>query len=239
MAVFWKDVTKEMEESFAEVNPEGDRICADVPEWLWVEHGLTTSPAAHDFHKALVDLELKCIAAVPGGVPDDKLITGIPHATSSAAGGCDTFRIRLWHLGFTEDCSIRGASSTSDIMAIVQKCILQENETEKYPLEVLFALNGSASAGDPLMPFEAGISVGSGTASAAFVIAHCAIKYKWHQHADFAAFAPKLLKCLRLTVSWEPADCLTAQIQKSVHSKIQAASRQRPTVIQMHYAPQP
>jgi hypothetical protein len=121
----------------------------------------------------------------------------------------------------------------------VQKCIFQENETEKYPLEVFFALNGSAAASDALMPFEAGISVGSGTASAAFVIAHGAIKYQWHLRPSFATFAPNVLKRLRLTISWEPAGHLTAQIQKSVHSKIQAAARQRPTVIQMHYAPQP
>ena len=229
-----------MEDNFAKVNAEGDRICADIPEWLFAMYGETISPEADAFFKALVDLEQKCVAAVVGGVPDDNVIIGVPMTTSKDPSGVHkTFRIRLWQLGYTEDSSIRGAASTVDIMAVVQKCILKENETEKYPLEVLFELNGCAAAGNALKPFKAGISVGSSTASAAFVIAHCAIKYKWDTHPEWPAFANKLLKCLRLTASWEPAGSLSEQIQKSVHSKIQAAARSRPSVIQMHFAPQP
>jgi hypothetical protein len=241
MSAFWQDVQTEMEDDFAKVSAEGDRICADVAEWLYQEYGEPTSPKAGAFHKALVDLEQKCVVAVAGGVPDDNRIIDVPMTTSnrSSSGILQTWRIRLWQLGYTEDSSIRGAASMADIMAIVQKCILKENETEKYPLEVLFGLNGTAAPGDALKPFQAGISVGSATASAAFVIAHCAIKYKWDKHPEWPAFAIKLLKCLRLTVSWEPAGSLSEQIQKSVHNKIQAAARSRPSVIQMHFAPQP
>jgi hypothetical protein len=240
MSVFWTDVQTELGDNFAKVNAEGDRICADIPEWLFAMYGESTSPEADAYLKALVDLEQKCVAAVAGGVPDDNRIIAVPMTTSDQGSGVlQTWRIRLWQLGYTEDSSIRGAASTVDIMAVVQKCILTENETEKYPLEVLFGLNGSAAHGDALKPFETGISVGSSTASAAFVIAHCAIKYKWDKHPEWPAFAIKLLKCLRLTVSWEPAGSLSEQIQQSVHNKIQAAARSRPSVIQMHFAPQP
>jgi hypothetical protein len=50
-------------------------------------------------------------------------------------------------MGFREGASIKGASNLCDILDIVTRCMFEGNNTELYPLEVLFNLLGQNPGG--------------------------------------------------------------------------------------------
>lgn len=56
-------------------------------------------------------------------------------------------RLRLWQMGFREGASVKGASNLCDVLDIVTRVIFQGNNTELYPLEVLFNLMGQGEGG--------------------------------------------------------------------------------------------
>jgi len=111
------------------------------------------------------------------------------------------------------------------------------NNTEKWPLEIIFHVLTSASVGTPIEDFTMGLSIGFGTTLAAFLFCYAAIKLEW---APLLAVNPelakRLLKCIRMSATYDPAPNLLQQIFKSLSGKIQAAARQRPTTLMMLFA---
>jgi len=111
------------------------------------------------------------------------------------------------------------------------------NNTEKWPLEILFHVLTSDSPGSHIQNFTIGLSIGFGTTLAAFLFCYTAIKLEWIALLPAnPELAKRLLKCLRMTATYEPAPSLVLQIFKSLGGKIQAAARQRPTTLMMLFA---
>jgi hypothetical protein len=125
-------------------------------------------------------------------------------------------------------------------MDIVQRNMVSQdgNNTEKWPLEVLFNLHVCASPGVLVDDFSIGLSIGFGTSMAAFLFCLSAIELEWvtKKPEAFALVAPRLLKCLRMSATYEPAASLQDQIFKSLGGKIQAAARQRPSTLMMLFS---
>jgi hypothetical protein len=63
-------------------------------------------------------------------------------------------------MGFREGASIKGASNLCDILEIITRSVFQGNNTELYPLEVLFNLMGQSAGGR--LKFRIGRVVGPG-----------------------------------------------------------------------------
>lgn len=222
-----------------EVSP-GEQKYADVCQYL--QDNYKTEDALLKFGNQLRDLYVCSQEAV-----------GILHAT--AACGLDVLdmvparpisgspplrlQLRLWQMCFSEEASIKGASNLCDILDIIQRDIVTTdgNNTAKYPLEVLFGATSTArNPGEAIEDFCVGLSIGFGTTLAAFLVAKAAIDLAWKDKLpapDFQVIAPKLIKILHLHCIYDPADTITEQIKKSLGGKIQAASRQRPTTLQM------
>jgi hypothetical protein len=129
-----------------------------------------------------------------------------------------------------------GASSLCDVLDILQRNMVSDggNNTEKWPLEILFHVLTSDSPGSHIQNFTIGLSIGFGTTLAAFLFCYAAIKLEWIAMLPARPeLAKRLLKCLRMTATYEPAPSLVLQIFKSLGGKIQAAARQRPTTLMM------
>ena len=133
-----------------------------------------------------------------------------------------------------------GAPASCDVLDIVVRNLANEigNVTDKYPLEVLFEHFGLAP-GQAVRNFGVGLSVGGGTAMAAFLVAHLCLQDDWRSHLPalvWAEIAPKILRCVCMTGLYDPADDTQGQIFKSVGAKIAAAARQRPSALQLLYS---
>ena len=134
-----------------------------------------------------------------------------------------------------------GPSTIDSILENVERNLGNErgNETERYPIEILFEFLGM-KAGDQLRPFGAGVSVGFATVLSCFVIGHamvtCSQWSPWSLATILSQLGPKLLKCFRLTATYDPPSDTADLISKSVGRKIQGANRQRPHPLQLERA---
>lgn len=135
--------------------------------------------------------------------------------------------------------SIQGPPNTCDLLPILERNIRGNgNQTEKYPLQVLFCLLG-ASTGDPIRNFSIGLSVGFATTIAAMLTALAAIHLRWMVRAQDTGVpacqcvARKLLAVLQLCCTYDPQPDTMAQATASIHEKMAASSRQRPTTLQL------
>jgi hypothetical protein len=112
-----------------------------------------------------------------------------------------------------------GAPNNADLVPIMEQNVRAEgNQTEIYPLQVLFELLGK-KPGDPITPFSVGISIGMGTTMAAFLTVIAALRMDvlgksggpgskaWRQ------IASKFVRCLRLTCTYEPAANTQEQVK--------------------------
>lgn len=102
------------------------------------------------------------------------------------------------------------------------------NQTELYPLQVLFELLGK-TPGEPVSPFSVGISIGMGTTMGAFLTVTAALQMDilrtsggpnskaWRQ------IAGKLIKCLRITCTYEPAANMQEQVRVRAPHWLRAA----------------
>lgn len=112
-----------------------------------------------------------------------------------------------------------GAPNNADLIPIMEQNIRAEgNQTELYPLQVLFELLGK-KPGEPVSPFSIGISIGMGTTMGAFLTVVAALQMDilgmsggpaskaWRQ------IAGKLIKCLRVTCTYEPAANTQEQVR--------------------------
>ena len=93
-----------------------------------------------------------------------------------------------------------GASSLCDVLDILQRNMVSDggNNTEKWPLEILFHVLTSDSPGSHIQNFTIGLSIGFGTTLTAFLFCYAAIKLEriamLPAHPELAK---RLLKCLR------------------------------------------
>lgn len=126
-----------------------------------------------------------------------------------------------------------------DVLDILQRNMVSPdgNNTEKWPIEILFHILSSDGPGDPVKDCTVGLSIGFGTTLAAYLFCWAAIKLELYpvlpRHPELAR---RLLKCLRMSATYDPAPNLMQQIFKSIGGKIQASARQRPTTLMMLFA---
>ena len=82
------------------------------------------------------------------------------------------------------------------------------------------------------------MSIGFGTVLASFLLAKWAIDMQWHDTSPdvLQLLAPKLLRVLRISCTYDPADNIADQLVRSLGRKIAAANRQRPSTLQMLFS---
>lgn len=215
---------------------DGVRIYTDVPAFL--EGQFNTSEKLETFAIAMQDLHDKVVRVLQV-VPEDNPLEVVPERPPPKGPNGELFscRIRLWQMGFAEGASIKGPSNFCDILDIVTRNFFNGNNTEQYPIEVLFYLMGQRP-GDTIANFHVGLSIGFGTVLACFLLVKWCIDENWYadKFEVFQKMAPKLLRTLRLTATYDPADTMAEQLQKSIGGKIAAANRQRPTTLQLLYS---
>ena len=112
-----------------------------------------------------------------------------------------------------------GAPNNADLVSIMEQNIRAEgNQTEHYPLQVLFELLGK-KPGEPVSPFSVGISIGMGTTMGAFLTVVAALQMDILKTSGGPAskawkqIAGKLIKCLRITCTYEPASNTQEQVR--------------------------
>ena len=131
-----------------------------------------------------------------------------------------------------------------DIVTALNRHINHGNNSEKYPLEVIFGLHGEVSvvAGATIPTFSVGFSVGFATAQAGLLFAiglHEVCKdagVQVKEMDNFATVALNLLKVLRMRFVYQPAASLADQVNKSIAAKMAASERQRPIDLQLTVA---
>ena len=91
-----------------------------------------------------------------------------------------------------------------------------------------------------LQPFAVGVCVGFGTILSCYTIGHALVTQQrwcpWSWDTVITHLGHKILRCLRLSATYEPPVDTMDLIRKSVGGKIQAASRQRPHPLQLERA---
>lgn len=127
-------------------------------------------------------------------------------------------------------------------MAALNRHLHQGNDTERYPLEVVFGLTGpslTALPGERVTDWSVGLSVGFATCQAALLFAIGVME----KIADVPAFAdvmdvlwPKLVRVLRLRYMYQPVSNIAELVNRSIGAKMAASERQRPNVIQLSTA---
>lgn len=173
------------------------------------------------------------------GVPMAVRTADVNVPASPAPGSTSKHLVRLLHFGYQEEALIRGAPVTCDVLDVINSSLCHERglETDKYNVEVLFELRGG-TAGQPIQPFSAGISVGGATVMSCFLLvfaineldlANQLLIDLWHEVCD------KVHSTLWLYCNYDPSPDITAQVFKSISIKCAAAARQRPNIIQMNY----
>ena len=91
-----------------------------------------------------------------------------------------------------------------------------------------------------MRPFRVGVSIGFGTVLSCYVVGHALVTHEqwcpWARDTVFNNLGGKLLKCLRLSATFDPPADTMDLILKSVGGKIQASNRQRPHPLQLERA---
>jgi len=221
---------------------------ADVPDTLSTR--CKTQEARTEFAQQLRDLEKRVVDILESRgpnvhqilVPAEPAIAAIP-ADPHEDHPLQRHAVRLWQMGFEEHMSIKGASSLASIMVILRGNIAGKgNQTDKFPLEVLFRLQGQ-QPGSLIDDFSVGISTGFGVTLACILGCMAAIDLGWLRPGvqasleDEKLIARQLLRMLRLTCTYSPKPDMRSQVQESLGVKIQASTRARPTTIQMLFSP--
>lgn len=167
-------------------------------------------------------------------------------------GGLSRHNLLVTQMSFAVDACPRGPPGTADVLEICDRNLLTENgnQTEKYPLEVLFR-STSQQPGDPVDSWSVSLSIGFGTTMACLIGLWAFFRCSdWTGDVPLGpgvqgpvtfdmlaqAFGPMLLKTIRLHAVYDPPVDTWNLIQKSLGGKIQASNRQRPNPCQMHSA---
>lgn len=225
---------------------------ADVPalldDFFKVQDG---DAVLKQFAAELKELEKQCLAATKAkdAVKKAALLQAVPAPPQPEAAGdgeaaLQNHAVRLWQMGFSEERSLKGASNLCAILDVVKVNITSQkgNQTQKFPVEILFNLGQALpAAGSPIKDFSIGTANGFAVVLGSFLCCLVAIQKGWLK-TDSSLSAPvrselgkQLLKCLRLTTTYDPKVDVRQQVQSTLSTKIQASQRSRPTTLQMLY----
>lgn len=220
----------------------GKYIHADLCGWFIAEYN--TPIAFQNLAATLQHLEQDCLRILgPAGLVAQMGKAApltVPHAPVKLAGALSSvgvpMTLRLWHFGFEEKAGVKGSPVLCDVLEVCKRSLCNEigNDTEKYPLQVLFELMGQSSAGTPLQNFSVGFQMGFGTTFGSLLVCLAAIQGKWLDKTP--GMAARLLKCLQLEAIYRPSATLSISITESLASKIQATNRQRPNPLHLLFA---
>ena len=99
-----------------------------------------------------------------------------------------------------------------------QNICAEGGQTELYPLQILFELLGK-KPGEAVSPFSIGISIGMGATMGAFLTVVAALQLDILRKSGgpgskaWRQIARKLVRCLRLTCTYEPAANTQEQVK--------------------------
>ena len=242
-------------EHVAALTSEKDK---DTGEYLYPD--LPTFFAAHfegedvrkKYQEQLTILEDAClyITAATAAAKKELFTKTVPADPQPPADGADDctrglkLTLRLWQLPFEEGLSMKGASSADAIRRTMDIFLVKGNSSETYPVEVLFKMSGQ-KVGEVVNPFSVGVSNGFAAVLACHCICMSAIELKWFdpdngiEDSTKRLLGHRLLRCLRLYATYNPAPDLASQVRATLSSKIQASSRMRPSTLQMLYMQSP
>ena len=200
----FKDVMKLLQESIDQKTPDGYPKYVDVCEWMSAQ--LSTQTLRDEYVKKLQDLESLCCSSA-GADPI------LDFQTKKFAGGgkYEKRPLRLWQLGVQEDCHVKGAPPLHAVRDNMQKFLTGfGNETEKYPLKVLFEWcepmpDSSRPAGllaDGILPLSVSLSTGSSVTMASHLVCWGVLQLG----LDLSTFekelrkdiSERILKCIRV-----------------------------------------
>ena len=249
------EVMKWIKKETEETDEHGDPFHADMASWLSAKVAIGDYPNQLD---ALEKQVLACLVKNSKMVKAETLLSVCPRVPpaddgSDPAGRAEAckHRVSLKHMGVHEKLSLKGASNAFAILQALQTSMCGKgNQTEKYPIELLFNLGGLTD-GTPLAPLTVGMGIGNGVVLSSHLMAAAAIRFQWfgsaagsdavrllHDHnAVHVDLARRMLRVLRLTGTYDPKPDLKKQVTETLTSKMQAAARTRPTTLQMLFGP--
>ena len=215
--------------------PKHVNLCTVLEEWIVDEHD--------KYSDSLKKLFRAIINATGGTDPHDAAIHDVvPVATNAPL----RVLVGLWQLGYREEFSIKGASPSTDVLDCLQKFILKGNETQLYPLHVLYMMNAPARSGSNVENFSVGLSQGFAVTMAAHFFCHHVVTsaYAEEQWAspdfwgsrDQVLMAQRLRQCVQMCATYRPAADLEQQVFAAISAKKQASLRQPPNLLQLGYA---
>jgi hypothetical protein len=217
-------------------SPPGKALHADLCGWFVAEYN--TPIAFQNLAASLQHLEQECLRILsPVGFVGKAPPLTVPHAPIKLPGALSAVGIpmtlRLWHFGFEEKAGVKGSPALCDVLEVCKRNLCNEggNDTEKFPLQILFELMGQSAAGGPLQNFSVGFQVGFGATFGSLLVCLAAIEGKWLDKTP--GIAARLLKCLQLEAIYRPSATLNMSITDGIMSKIQATNRQRPNPLQL------
>jgi hypothetical protein len=250
------EVMKWIKLQTVEKDANGDPVYPDMAAWL------SAKVATDQYPNLLDDLEKKVVALLvkhKENVKAETLVSVCPQIPpvdngSDPGGRADAckHRISLKHMGVHEKLSLKGASNAFAILAAFQTSLCGKgNQTEKYPIELLFNLGG-LTPGAALQPLSVGVGIGCAVVLSSHLMAAAGIHFGWFDpkrtdreevlrlrenvkvHVDLAR---RMLRVLRLTGSYDPKPDLKKQVAETLSSKFQASQRTRPTTLQILFGP--
>lgn len=214
---------------------DGQPKHADLCEWFQAEYSMPI--LMQNLAAELQQLERDCLQIGP--VQGKPMPVTVPYAPIKLPGSLTAtghaLTLRLWHFGFEEAAGVKGSPCLCDVFEVCKKNLMSDvgNDTEKFPITVLFELLGGNAAGTALQNFSVGLQVGFGTTYGSLLTCLAAIQFKWLD--KFPGMAARLLKCLQLESLYRPCATIAQSISEGIASKIQATVRQRPNPMQLLY----
>jgi hypothetical protein len=208
----------------------------DIPTMLELQ--FDDQPKRDKYAADLKDLESKCLAVLGAGdaVKQAAFVTTVP-PDPVRNEDVPEYSLRLWQLAFEERLSMKGASPAHAVKAAMRTFMTKGNN---FPIDVLFRLSSNQAVGSVISNFKVGISNGFAVVCACHLLCMAAIAEDFHGKGMLDTTAAGLyLKCLRIKGKYEPQATMQEQVQATLSTKNQAASRTRPTTLQQLFLPGP
>ena len=173
------------------------------------------------------------------GLPTNDFSTRVPVDCDEAVA----LLLPLNCIAYDTNAAVKGPSDFPSVMLCLKNFFLGEgNQTDKYPLEATFQLEGGGDQGSLIEDFTVGMGQGASVCAAC----HLAMLYMYEKqllqtivrdeggaHKDLAR---KCVACLRLRAVAKSYDSTESLVYESLRSKRHAALRVGPTPLQIAFA---